>query len=68
VLTHVGPASADDDLADGPAADDARLTRAQMDLEAILKRAARAIDMAKIIDRSSLRLDSGAQRLLDRLV
>jgi hypothetical protein len=38
-----------------------------VDEEAILERAAGAIDMPKVVDRRTLRLDPGRQRHLDRV-
>src|SRR5437660_1554503 len=67
MLADVGAAASDDDLADRRPATRARLALPPMHEEVILKGAARAIDVAEVVDRRALGLDPGCERLLDRL-
>ena len=54
VLAHVGPASADDELADRRAAADARLAGTPVHEEPLLRGAVGAVEVTKVVDRRPL--------------
>src|SRR5690348_11215681 len=64
-LAHVRAPPPHDDLADRGPAPRTRQAGAAVDQEAVLERAARAVDVAEVVDRGALGLDSRAERLLD---
>jgi hypothetical protein len=66
VAAEVGPAAADDDLLDRRAADRTRLALAAVDEKAVLEAAARAVEVAEVVDRGAAARRSRRQRLADR--
>src|SRR5436305_12347995 len=62
-LADVRPPPRRTDLLDPRAAVQARLALAQMDEEAVLKAAARAVGVAEIVDRRAARVDARLERL-----
>src|SRR6202453_1174407 len=66
-LAHIGPAAGDDHLHDRGPTVRTWFAGSPVHEKAVLKRAAHAIDVAKIVDRGAARLDAVAQYLDDRL-
>ena len=65
---HVGPPPGGDHLRHRAAAADARLTRAQVDQELVLHRAALAVGVPVVVDRGALPVDPALERLHDARV
>jgi hypothetical protein len=67
VLADVCPAAGDDQLLHHGCAGRTWLTLSTVDEEAVLEGPGGAVDMAKVVDRRSLGLDAGTERVLDRV-